>query len=175
MQIYADVCNRPMKISRSAQTCALGAAIAGSVVAGRKAGGHATVQAAQKAGIPVVIIDSDIADPDSYISFVATDNTKGGMMGAQRLAEDFFGLAERIDIGGVEEIHARVDADFDEAARLFHLHIAHGAKASLTAEGHSAHAQRGNFQAARAQQTILHSWSPFLTHCLLVKLLESQV
>jgi ribulose kinase len=27
MQIYADVCNRPMKVSRSAQTCALGAAI----------------------------------------------------------------------------------------------------------------------------------------------------
>jgi len=49
MQIYADVTGRPMKISRSAQTCALGAAMAGAVVAGRKAGGHATFAAAQKA------------------------------------------------------------------------------------------------------------------------------
>lgn len=45
MQIYADVCNRPIKISRSAQTCALGAAIFGAVVG--KA--HRNVQAAQKA------------------------------------------------------------------------------------------------------------------------------
>ncbi|MBI4023870.1 MAG: ribulokinase [Verrucomicrobia bacterium] len=35
MQIYADVTGRPMKVSRSAQTCALGAAIAGAVAAGR--------------------------------------------------------------------------------------------------------------------------------------------
>jgi L-ribulokinase len=34
MQIYADVTGRPMKISRSAQTCALGSAIAATVVAG---------------------------------------------------------------------------------------------------------------------------------------------
>ena len=34
MQIYADVTGRPMKISRSGQTCALGSAIAGAVVAG---------------------------------------------------------------------------------------------------------------------------------------------
>jgi len=34
MQIYADVTGRPMEISRSAQTCALGAAIAGAVVGG---------------------------------------------------------------------------------------------------------------------------------------------
>lgn len=32
MQIYADVTNRPMKVSRSGQTCALGAAVFGSVV-----------------------------------------------------------------------------------------------------------------------------------------------
>ncbi len=34
MQIYADVTGRPMKISRSAQTCALGSAIAAAVIAG---------------------------------------------------------------------------------------------------------------------------------------------
>lgn len=49
MQIYADVTGRPMKVSRSAQTCALGAAIAGAVVAGKRAGGHDTFIAAQKA------------------------------------------------------------------------------------------------------------------------------
>jgi L-ribulokinase len=49
MQIYADVTGRPIKISRSAQTCALGAAIAGAVVAGSKAGGHDNYADAQKA------------------------------------------------------------------------------------------------------------------------------
>ena len=49
MQIYADVTGRPMKISRSSQTCALGAAIAGAVVARNQAGGFDTVAAAQKA------------------------------------------------------------------------------------------------------------------------------
>lgn len=45
MQIYADVCNRPMYVSRSAQTCALGAAIFGAVVGGA----HPSVPEAQRA------------------------------------------------------------------------------------------------------------------------------
>jgi L-ribulokinase len=49
MQIYADVTGRPIKISRSAQTCALGAALAGAVVAGSKAGGYDNYADAQKA------------------------------------------------------------------------------------------------------------------------------
>ena len=49
MQIYADVTGRPMKVSSSGQTCALGAAIAGAVVAGKNAGGHDSYAAAQKA------------------------------------------------------------------------------------------------------------------------------
>ncbi len=45
MQIYADVTGRPMKVSRSAQTCALGSAIAAAVVAGA----HKDFAVAQKA------------------------------------------------------------------------------------------------------------------------------
>jgi len=47
----------------------------------------APVRAAGAAGIPVVIIDSGLADPDAYVSFVATDNYQGGVLGARRLAE----------------------------------------------------------------------------------------
>ncbi|HTQ37607.1 MAG TPA: ribulokinase [Pirellulales bacterium] len=39
MQIYADAMGRPLSVTRSQQTCALGSAIAGAVVAGKKAGG----------------------------------------------------------------------------------------------------------------------------------------
>jgi L-ribulokinase len=39
MQIYTDVMGRPLSVTRSQQTCALGAAIAGAVVAGEDAGG----------------------------------------------------------------------------------------------------------------------------------------
>lgn len=40
MQIYADVMGRPLEISKSTQTCALGSAMAGAVVAGKERGGH---------------------------------------------------------------------------------------------------------------------------------------
>jgi L-ribulokinase len=49
MQIYADVTGREMKISRSAQSCALGAAIAGAVVAGKESGGYNSFSDAQAA------------------------------------------------------------------------------------------------------------------------------
>jgi L-ribulokinase len=49
MQIYADVTGRPIKISGSSQSCALGAAIAGAVVAGEKRGGYGDFLQAQDA------------------------------------------------------------------------------------------------------------------------------
>ena len=44
------------------------------------------VEEAKRAGIPTVIIDSDLAS-DQIISFVATDNLKGGELAADRLGQ----------------------------------------------------------------------------------------
>ena len=57
MQIYADIIGRPMKISRSAQTCALGSAVAAAVVAGV----YKDVVSAQKAmtGLKPVVYRPD--------------------------------------------------------------------------------------------------------------------
>jgi L-ribulokinase len=49
MQIYADITGRPMKLSRSEQTPALGAAIFAAVAAGSRAGGYDSTRQAQKA------------------------------------------------------------------------------------------------------------------------------
>jgi L-ribulokinase len=46
MQVYADVTGLPIYIAESAQTCALGAAILGSVAAGSEKGGYDTPQEA---------------------------------------------------------------------------------------------------------------------------------
>lgn len=63
MQTYADVTGRPMRISRSAQTCALGSAIAGAVVAGPAAGGYANFAEAQEAmtGLKTTTYQPDVA------------------------------------------------------------------------------------------------------------------
>jgi len=53
MQIYADVTGRPMRVSRSGQTCALGSAIAGAVVAGVYSG-YAPAQKAMTGLKPVI-------------------------------------------------------------------------------------------------------------------------
>ena len=46
----------------------------------------APVVTAAQAGVPTVVIDSDLKS-DRYVSFVATDNVKGGQMAGERMAE----------------------------------------------------------------------------------------
>lgn len=48
MQIYADVMGREVEISKSSETCALGSAMAGAVVAGSKAGGYDSFDEAER-------------------------------------------------------------------------------------------------------------------------------
>lgn len=58
MQIYADITNRPIKVSHSEQTCALGAAIFGATVAGPDASGYRSLAEVQEAVCAVL--------PDAY-------------------------------------------------------------------------------------------------------------
>jgi L-ribulokinase len=46
MQIYADVTGRTIRIARSGQACALGAAILGAVAAGSNSGGYSDLREA---------------------------------------------------------------------------------------------------------------------------------
>lgn len=48
MQIYADVCNRPIRVPPAAQACALGSAMAGAVAGGA----HSSIEEAQEAMAP---------------------------------------------------------------------------------------------------------------------------
>jgi ABC-type sugar transport system substrate-binding protein len=45
------------------------------------------VNEAQKAGIPVVIFDSGLDDASAYVTYVATDNYKGGALAARQMAK----------------------------------------------------------------------------------------
>jgi ribose transport system substrate-binding protein len=47
----------------------------------------AAVRRARKEGVPVVVIDSGLADRDQIVKYVATDNYNGGWMAAERLAD----------------------------------------------------------------------------------------
>jgi L-ribulokinase len=85
MQIYADVTGREMKISRSAQTCALGSAIAGAVVAGKAAGGHDGFAAAQKAMTGI--------KPTTYRPDAANHATYKELFGLYMKLHDSFGLS----------------------------------------------------------------------------------
>jgi L-ribulokinase len=49
MQIYADITGRPMKVSRSEQTPALGAAMFGAISAGKEVSGYSSILDAQRA------------------------------------------------------------------------------------------------------------------------------
>jgi len=68
MQIYSDVTNRPFKIARSAQTCALGSAMHGAVAAGKKAGGYDSIDeaAAAMAGVRETTYTPDPAAHEIY-------------------------------------------------------------------------------------------------------------
>tara|TARA_B100000029_G_scaffold255808_1_gene252522 strand:- start:237 stop:1265 length:1029 start_codon:yes stop_codon:yes gene_type:complete len=54
------------------------------------------LQRAKKRDIPTVVFDSGLVDESAYVSYVATDNYKGGVMAAQRMASLLSGTGKVI-------------------------------------------------------------------------------
>jgi len=80
----------------------------------------APVRRARAAGIPVVLIDSGLADADAAVSFVATDNHQGGVMAGRHMAK---GLGDkgkvivlRYLVGSASNV-AREEGFLEEMAR----------------------------------------------------------
>ncbi len=89
MQIYADVSGKSIYLSRSPQTCALGAAIFGAVVAGSEQGDYETTEQAQAAmtGVKDTVYEPN---PDSQPVY-------GQLYGLYKQLHDSFGLEGHAD------------------------------------------------------------------------------
>jgi L-ribulokinase len=98
MQIYADVMGRPVQISRSAQTCALGAAVAGAVVAGADAGGHATFADAMTAmtGVQDAVFEPHAAHRATYDRLYALYRRLHDAFGVEGATGDMYGVMKEL-------------------------------------------------------------------------------
>lgn len=94
MQIYADVIGRPMKISRSAQTCALGSAVAAAVVAGA----HRDFAAAQKAmtGLKPVVYKPDPKAQAVYRELYKLYRTLHDAFGTREWSGNLHGVMKKL-------------------------------------------------------------------------------
>jgi L-ribulokinase len=98
MQIYADVTGRTIRISNSAQTCALGAAIAGAVVAGSKVGGHNNFAEAQRAmtGLKARAFDPNPKAHAVYKELYQLYRRLHDAFGTERFDGDLFGVMKEL-------------------------------------------------------------------------------
>jgi len=100
MQIYADVTGREIKVSASSQTVALGSALFGAVVAGKKDGGYGSVaEAARKMGR---------LKPKSYKPDKANHKIYKQLYAEYERLHDYFGRGENPVMKKLKEIRQSV-------------------------------------------------------------------
>jgi ribose transport system substrate-binding protein len=78
------------------------------------------VERAKQRGIPTVIFDSGLKDTTNIVSYVATDNERGGMLGAQTLAKAMGDEGEVVMLRyneGSESTHRREEGFLKELAK----------------------------------------------------------
>jgi L-ribulokinase len=93
MQTYANVLGVPMRVAASGQACALGAALAASVLAGKAKGGHASFAEAQAAMTSLKEV--------SYDPQPETREAYDELYDLYRQLHDAFGVRQPSDLSGV--------------------------------------------------------------------------
>lgn len=98
MQIYADVMGRPLLISRSSQTCALGAAMSGAVAAGVEVGGHADFPDAVDAmtGVQDTVFEPVPENRDVYDRIYALYRRLHDAFGVEGVQDDLFDVMKTL-------------------------------------------------------------------------------
>ncbi len=100
MQTYANITGREMRVARSSQACALGAAIAASVLAGPAAGGHPDFASAQAA---MTGLKTDLYQPDPETKAVYDQ-----LFTLYKAVHDAFGGVSRPDLSGIMKALLRI-------------------------------------------------------------------
>ena len=103
MQIYADVCEMPLKAARSGQACALGAAICGAVAGGAHPDVGSAVAA--MAGVKAAVFEPKQAHQAVYRSLYGVYQTLHDAFGVPGTRSDVSGVMKelgRIRLQGVE-------------------------------------------------------------------------
>jgi L-ribulokinase len=103
MQIYADVTGREMLVAASGQACALGAAVAAAVAAGKAKGGHATFPEAMTAmtGVKTAV----------YKPIPANHAVYNQLFDLYRQLHDAFGGVKTKDLGNVMKELLRIQKE----------------------------------------------------------------
>jgi L-ribulokinase len=94
MQIYADVTGRPMKVSRSAQTCALGSAMFGAVAAGH----YSRVEEAQAvmSGLKDIVYKPNPANARIYDALYTLYRRLHDAFGTREFNESLYGVMKEL-------------------------------------------------------------------------------
>ena len=75
----------------------------------------------------------------------------------ERLAEDLLRGAGGVDVGGVDQVDAGVEAHVDLAARAVDVRGADVGELAAAAEGHRAEGERGDAEAGAAELAVVHA------------------
>jgi hypothetical protein len=86
----------------------------------------------------------------------------GQLQFPERVADQGFGLSQRVDVGGIDEIDALIEGKADEFTDRALIQAAHDLPESVAAEGHPAQTHLGDVKSRFTKKPVFHRVPPLL-------------